>query len=222
MNVKVFDWQGREQDLGYLLSRYGQFPMEEAPVGEGPVYRITTLRERADGPVEWVELSAKGKRGWQPEATASLVVRVVDETGLPIEGVRVAWFWPDAPQDAAGGGWGRCVSGLTGANGDVGFGMGMGAYYQPWAGQVGPHAVWIYGRGINVRCDLIGGLGMLWATNHYHFDVEYTLVIEEAPPPPAPDEMRDLLAGIQAAAVTIGETAEVVEDLAARGLALLG
>ena len=71
----------------------------------------------------------------------------------------------------------RCVSGVTSASGDTGFGMGGGAYYWPDQGQTGPHAAWIHGA--DTRSDLVLGLGMLAATNHDHFDVEYARFPED-------------------------------------------
>jgi hypothetical protein len=52
--------------------------------------------------------------------------------------------------------------------------MGKGAYYWPAQGQIGPHAIWVHGSG--VRSDLLFGLGMIGATNHDHFDVEFARV----------------------------------------------
>lgn len=173
MDIKVYDYQGNLRDMAYLKGKYGNFIIQSAAEGEGPVFKISTLREKVS-------------------TAATLVVRVVDEEAHALEGIRVAWYWPDAPTDPNAGPLGgvlpqmnpnRCVTGLTNPAGDVGFGMGGGAYYFPNQGQIGPHAAWIHGA--TTRSDLILGLGMLGGTNHDHFDVEFTR-LEEEPGPPGP------------------------------------
>ena len=164
MGIKVYDWEGNERDLAYLKNKYGNFIIQPAATGQGPAYQISVLREKIN-------------------TAASLVVKVTDENGAPLPNVRVAWYWPDAPEDHNAGPLGsvppqmrpnRCVVGTTGGSGDVGFGMGHGAYYWPDQGQIGPHAAWIYGA--ETRSDLILGLGMVAATNHDHYDIEYICV----------------------------------------------
>lgn len=173
MDIKVYDWEGNQRDLAYLTGKYGNFIIQPAADGEGLVYKISALREKVEAP-------------------ATLVVRVVDDTGSSLEGIRVAWYWPDAPEDPNAGPMGgvppsmrpdRCVSGWTNTSGDAGFGMGRGAYYFPNQGQIGPHATWIHGPA--TRSDVIQGLGMLGGTNHDHFDVEFSR-LEEEPGPPGP------------------------------------
>lgn len=174
VEIRVYDHDGRQRDLAYLRSRYGDFLIQEAAAGAGPAFKISALRE-------------------QLEAAAALVVNVFDQEGNPLDSVRVAWYWPDADPDPNAGPLGgvppemrpnRAISGPTKENGEIGFGMGGGAYYWPSQGQTGPHATWIHGT--ETRSDLIHGLGMVAATNHNHFDVEYTRVDEEEPPPEQP------------------------------------
>jgi hypothetical protein len=171
MEIKVYDWEGNERDLAYLRGKYGDFIIQDAAEGEGLAFKISALREKV-------------------ETAATLVVTVADDEGNPLEGVRVAWYWPDADVDPNAGPKGgvpqqmrpeRAISGTTNMNGDVGFGMGGGAYFWPDQGEIGPHATWIHGP--ETRSDLIYGLGMIAATNHNHFDVEYrqTLLEEEEP-----------------------------------------
>ena len=177
MSIKVYDWQGTLRDLTYLRNKYGNFRIKPAADGDGPAYKITVLREKTN-------------------AAATLVVRVADQEGHPLDGTKVAWYWPDAPHDGDAGPLGgvlpemtpnRCVTGLTNVNGDAGFGMGQGAYYWPGQGQIGPHATWIHGA--NTRSDVILGLGMVAATNHDHFDVEFTRFTGDEPPePPGPGD----------------------------------
>ncbi len=207
MDIRVYDHDGRQRDLAYLRSRYGDFMIQEAAGGEGPAYKISALRERVEAP-------------------ATVVVKVSDDDGQPLNGVRVAWYWPDADNDPNAGPQGgvppemrpnRAISGPTNANGEVGFGMGGGAYYWPDQGQIGPHAVWIYGT--ETRSDLILGLGMVAATNHNHFDVEYTRLVGDVPPPtppptppPQPPIPRE---EIEAELVKIDTAVQTIRDLLA-------
>jgi len=179
MDIRVYDWQGDERDLAYLRARYGDFVVHAAPPGEGPVYKLSALREKIN-------------------TAATVVVRVTSQDGAPIEGVQVAWYWPDAPADPHAGPQGglppqmrpeRAVTGLTNLNGDTGFGMGRGAYFFPSQGQIGPHATWIYGQ--VTRSDVVLGLGMVGQTNHDHYDVEFVRVSDEGSTPPPPDCPRE-------------------------------
>lgn len=97
------------------------------------------------------------------EAAATLIVSVRD-AGDPVPGVEVAFSWPDGT-----------VNGKTNDRGDVGFGMGGGAYYFP--PDPGPH--WITAGGVEVT-----GLGMLGGTPHNHVNVE---LWKEVPEPPEPE-----------------------------------
>lgn len=171
MDIRVYDWQGNERDMAYLRAKYGEFAVHSAPQGDGPVYKVSALREKIN-------------------AAAALVVRVTDQEGAALGGAQVAWYWPDAPADLQAGPQGglppqmvsgRAVSGFTNSSGDTGFGMGTGAYYFPGAGESGPHATWIYGQA--TRSDIVLGLGMIGATNHDHFDVEFVRLEEEDVPP---------------------------------------
>jgi hypothetical protein len=171
--IRVFDADGVERDLSWVYAKYGDFIIQAAAEGEGPAYRITALREQV--------------------GNSAMVVRVLDSNGAPLAGTRVAFYWPDASKDANCGPAGgvipgmranRCVSGSTDANGNVGFGMGDGAYYLPEEAQIGPHAVWIYGT--TTRSELILGLGMVTPPSQSHFNVEFTRDGSEDPEPPAP------------------------------------
>lgn len=182
MDIRVYDWQGNERNMDYLRARYGDFIIHPAPPGEGPVFKISALREKI-------------------YTAATLVVRVTNKDGAPIEGLQVAWYWPDAPVDPYAGPQGglppqmrpqRAVTGFTNINGDTGFGMGRGAYFFPSQGQIGPHATWIYGQA--TRSDVILGLGMLGQTNHDHYDVEFVSVTHEGTPPPPDFPREEILA----------------------------
>ena len=96
---------------------------------------------------------------------ASITVHI-DRDGSPAEGVAVMLHWPDAPMlplELRDCGLDRGVWGYTNSNGDIGFGLGPGAYYTPPGG--GPHTVWA----VDGPC--IAGLGMIAATNHEHVDL---------------------------------------------------
>lgn len=207
MDIKVYDWEGNERDMAYLKAKYGNFIIQPAADGDGPAYKISTLREKVN-------------------TAATLVVQVNDENQAPLGGIRVAWYWPDAPQDPNAGPKGgvppemrpnRCVNGSTNAGGDVGFGMGHGAYYWPSQGQIGPHATWIHGA--ETRSDVILGLGMVAATNHDHFDVAYTRVENGNGPGPGPGpecpkkEILAEVAKIEAATAEIDAATATIRQL---------
>lgn len=214
MEIKVYDWQGTLRDMEYLQGKYGNFVIQPAADGDGQVYKISTLREKVN-------------------TAATLVVRVIDENGAPLDALKVAWYWPDAPEDPNAGPQGgvppqmrpnRCVTGWTNAVGDVGFGMGPGAYYFPDQGQIGPHAAWMHGT--MTRSDLLLGLGMVGGTNHNHFDVEFTRFDEDpGPPGPGPGEcpkeeilaevarIESSLAQIEAAMAGIESSLDTIQQL---------
>jgi hypothetical protein len=202
VDIQVYDYEGRQRDLAYLRSRYGDFLIQEAAAGEGPAFKISALHEKVN-------------------AAAALVVNVYDEEGNPLDSVRVAWYWPDADNDPNAGPLdgvppemrpNRAVSGPTNARGEVGFGMGGGAYYWPNQGQIGPHATWVYGT--DTRSDLVLGLGMVAATNHNHFDVDYVRLEGDEPPPEPPSQPREVpVAEIEAELVKIEGSLQAIRDL---------
>lgn len=172
MAIMVYDWQGNQQPIEYLKAKYGDFQIKEA--GPGLAYRIIALRETVN-------------------TAATAIARVLDQAGQPAVDKPVAWYWPDAPEDHNAGPQdgvlpqmrpNRAVNGMTNMNGDAGFGMGRGAFYWPDQGQIGPHAIWVYGTG--TRSDVILGIGMIGATNHDHYNVEFALVDSSTTPPVEP------------------------------------
>jgi hypothetical protein len=178
--MKIYDRDGIERSASWLAANYGE-PIIH-PAGPGLGWRIAEIREIKDP-----EVRIAGIR-----ATNTLIVKALLADGRPAPDLPVAWYWPDAPEDpgsAPANGLpaeirpGRAVHGPTNINGDVGFGMGRGAYYSPPA--IGPHATWIYGA----NSDVILGLGMLAGTAHQHIDVTFQLSNEE--PSPAPPEPAD-------------------------------
>ena len=146
--LTIYDLSGQEQDWNWLIETFGAVTLTR---GSGAAH-VAVLRA-VEGPT-------------------ALVVRVETATGSPVEGIPVVFHWPDAPylapeQQACG--LERGIVGYTNANGDVGFGMGGGAYYFPPSG--GPHTVWLALDGT----DCLGGLGMLGGTNHIHLDSVWRL-----------------------------------------------
>ncbi len=108
------------------------------------------------------------------DCPATIVVHVEDEAGAPVAGVEVVFYWQDAPvlpPALQGCGLDRGVYGPTNEAGDVGFGMGDGAYYWPDQGQVGPHRVCVGG----LASERMDGLGMIAQTNHEHLDLAFVL-----------------------------------------------
>ena len=150
--IRVFDYEGQEQDWAWLQETFGAVSIQ---AGSG-------------------SLCASELRAVKDDAT--LMVRVLDAQGQPVEGITVVFYWPDAPAlppELVG-----CFElGVYAATkyypdpgvGTVGFGMGPGAYYQPPA--AGPHTVWV---GVN-GSECVLGLGMLWGTNHYHLDPTFVV-----------------------------------------------
>jgi len=120
------------------------------------------------------------------EGPCTQIVRVVDEGGNPIEGVAVGRWWstapmlPTLPPDCyATYLHERGVIGLTGANGDVGFGMGQGD-------APGTSDVWV------IHCDApsgaVLGLGWKFGTNHQAIIVTFQVLPLHITPPPPPGE----------------------------------
>jgi hypothetical protein len=175
--VKIVDCNGTQRDWQWLVANYGQPVIHRATAGLA--WRLVELREVKD------TLTSATR------APSSLTVTTRQVDGRPAAGVRVAWYWPDAPFDTeatppnglpAGMRAGRAVSGTTNLEGAVGFGMGNGAYYFP--PHIGPHAAWIHGT----NSDVILGLGMIGGTNHNHIDLVYQQTVQEDPPVVPPPE----------------------------------
>jgi len=163
--VRVFDMDGVERDWDWAVAKYGVALRRRTGVAPGEkVYRLVELREKT-GP-------------------STLTTKVVGEDGNPVGEADVAFYWPgapdppDPPTEVYPHDWyANFVHGETNENGDVGFGMGSGAYHG-W-GEGGPHAVWV--RDPDVPSDICEKLGMLAGTPHDHLDpkLELTTVGEE-------------------------------------------
>lgn len=191
--MKIYDRYSNERDWMWLVANYG--PLVIHPADAGPGWRIVEIREDADLDKLAGRTLEEIKRT-SPQAAPTIIVKVLDAVGRPVDLARVAWYWPDCREDPnaaptnglpAGVKQNRAEDGYTNLNGDTGFGMGRGAYYYPPA--IGPHAVWIYGQ----NSDVILGLGMIGETNHNHVNVTYRQTVEEPPTPPIdpPDDDDD-------------------------------
>jgi hypothetical protein len=166
MDIKVVDLEYKERDFEYAKSKYGvAFRRAEVAPGQ-KVYRLVEL--------------------WEKTGHSSLITQVLNEDGSPMANVDVAFHWPDAPEpspSAYSHDWHRnFVHGPTNMNGDVGPGMGTGAYHAE--GEGGPHAVWV--RDPNIPSDMCEKLGMLAGTNHDHLDQKFQLMVAEGEPPVTP------------------------------------
>lgn len=191
--IAVFDAFGNQQSWAWLEREYG--PIVIWPANPGPGWRLTEIRENRD------LINGRATNMMLPLAAPTLICRALTADGRAAVDLRIAWYWPDAPEDAAampvnglplGMRLGRAVSGFTNLNGDNGFAMGRGAYYDPAKGQIGPHACWVYGA----NSDVIYGLGMRVGSNHDHLDFVFQQTAEEPPPPPVDPEWRAVVARV--------------------------
>lgn len=196
MEITVLDDQGNRKDLEWLRGKYGNFRIKPAAPGSGPVYKIVKLKEIINAP-----------------GSISAFVETAEDT--PAVNLAVAWYWPDAPEDADAGPLGGVLEGMrpgraltvfTKENGEVAPGIGHGSYYFPQEGQVGLHAYWVHGA--QTRSDLIHGLGMVGQTNHSHFQTTFRRFEQDpddngggaaTPPIECPEEMLAELDKIEAA-----------------------
>jgi hypothetical protein len=196
MPPTVYDRYGHEQPWSWLESRFG--PLVIHPKDPGPGWRCVALRENANL-----------DQGIQ--AAAAIRVHVRDQTGDPVPGVLVAWYWPDAPENPDAGPANGLPEGMTpgradrpgttNAAGDADFAMGGGAYYA--SPSIGPHATWIYGADTN--SDVVLGLGMLAGTDHHSLWVDMQWDPGDEPPPPETTGLRQALTALEAAIAAVRE-----------------
>jgi hypothetical protein len=193
IEIAVYDLTGRARSLEWAIDKYGPFVIfPAAPAENAEAWRLTALREKND---------------------SALVTTALEDTGQPVPGVRTCFYWPDAPKLQGAGPLGapfegitpdRAVSGYTNVDGNVGFGMGPGATYDPSVGERGPHAAWIHGD--LTRSDVILGLGMI-PDDHLHLNAEWILCIDDE----EPTETQDLIVLLRQLAETIHAIADIVE-----------
>jgi len=154
--IEVFDMEGNKKDFAWAKAKYG---VAFRRASGQKVYRLIELREKT--------------------GNHSLVTKVLDKDGNPILNADVAFYWPDAPSppdpptEVYPHDWySNFIHGPTNVNGDVGPGMGTGAYHGE--GEGGPHAVWV--RDPNIPSDICEKLGMLAGTFHDHLDQKFKLM----------------------------------------------
>jgi hypothetical protein len=147
--LTIYDYDGMtEQDWAWLEEEFGAVVLDR---GNGAA-SVRVLRA-ITGP-------------------STLTIWVEDAEGNPLADVPVVFSWPGAdPLESQyyGCGLTQGVVGETKVTGEVGFGMGTGAYYFPPDG--GPHTVWVAVEGT----DCLRGMGMLGGTEHNHVDSVWVL-----------------------------------------------
>ncbi len=198
--IAIYDQTGQPQTLEWARLKYGPFVIyPAAPSADGspgPVWRLTTLREKND---------------------STFIAKARAENGAPLPGPRICWYWPDAPDLPTAGPLGApfegikpgvAVSGYANASGDVGFPMGPGALYHPENGERGPHAAWMHG--LETRSDVLLGVGMI-PDDHLHLDAEWTLTVDDGEEPEPEDP--ELSAALHALADAVRILAAAVEGL---------
>lgn len=170
MTVKVVDMNYQEQTEEWAKAKYS-IDWEQADVSAGQkVWRLVEL--------------------WEKTGHTSHITQTLDEDGNPLPGVTVAFRWSSAEvADIAGPNdyWDNFVYGLTKENGNIGPGMGTGAYRgegEPCEND-GPHQVWVHDD--NIKSDLLKCICMLSGTFHDHLDCKFQLVTVGGEPEPPPD-----------------------------------
>ena len=121
------------------------------------------------GQVEWTDTTRyKLVKLYEVDGPTTQVITILrkDGTGLPYTTVRFSW--------ENGAKWDE---GFTNQEGNAGFGMGEGAFYE--LPKQGPHQVSY--EGASVR-----GLGWMWMSNHRHLNVVFQETDDE-PTPPGPN-----------------------------------
>jgi hypothetical protein len=202
MDIKVVDLEYNEKDFEYAEEKYGvAYRRAEVPPG-GKVYRLVEL--------------------WEKTGHSALITQVLDENGNPMAGVDVAFYWPDAPDppdpptEVYSHDWHRnFIHGPTNVNGDIGPGMGKGAYHG--RGEGGPHAVWV--RDPNIPSDICEKLGMLAGTFHDHLDQKFKLMTvgeEEGEPSVSVKPVEEVPADVKALAQEVQSLKERVAKIEAK------
>jgi hypothetical protein len=188
--IRVVDLEYKDRDFEYAQSKYG-VAFRRAVVQPGQkVYRLVEL--------------------WEKTGTTALISQVLGEDGQPVANADMAFYWPDAPDppdpptEVYPHDWhGNFKHGPTNADGEVGPGMGTGAYHGE--GEGGPHAVWV--RDPDIPSDICEKLGMISGTFHDHLDQKFQLMTEPEDdgngdePPPTPDaeeSVGEFIAGVKA------------------------
>jgi len=198
MTLKIYDKDNNLRDWDWLEEHYG--PIQIKP--------ITDIYQPSDGEIVYEVVYLREKTG-----DSGCIINVRDVDGNPVQGETVMWGWPDAPAHGYAdkpSNWTETgVPGDTNENGDIGPGMGTGAYYVP--PDIGPHWIWVWDH----PSEFVNGIGMIAGTNHDHLDVGYRAVRWEEDdngngPTPPPDP-GDIAAFIKEVKDTVGQDVMTVE-----------
>ena len=191
--IRVYDAQGNPQSWSWVLAEFGPLDLRLAEPYEGQVVRLVEVREQF--------------------GDSALMVKLLHLDGSPVQGIEVAFYWPDAPEldtiPLPTSVWEpMAVHGPTNDNGDIGFGMGPGAYYY-WPDQVqaGPHGSWVLAPGH--PSDGLFGLGMIAGTDHRHLNLTFQVIAVDDGDDGDDGEDSDELAYLKRIAVAVEKIAAV-------------
>jgi len=161
----------------------------------GPDLRVHPIEEKADVDLQPGDIIYKVQWLDCKVGVAGIGIHVEGIDGNPEEGKLPVFGWPSAEPHGLPQTWALWtedgVHGPTNDNGDVGPGMGTGAYYDwskidPETGKLecGPHFVWVW----DLPSDQVTGIGMLtWHPdvqgNHLHVNVGYRAEVYQEEPP---------------------------------------
>jgi len=209
----IRDMNGQERSWAWLESIYGtNVRQQQDPNSTVQVIEIWAMCDPGAGiPLSQVEREAlppptkppfgpdflKNLEGYDPGAV--IVAQVRDEDGQPIEGYPVARWWPDESLPHLKNGldtWKpKGVHGDTNQNGDIGFGMGHGDFYDPASGE---GASWVWPLNGNA----VSGIGMVAGTSHWTIWPVFQIggVVPPSPPPPPVDPIMEQVTVIRHAA----------------------
>jgi hypothetical protein len=176
-----------------VFGKYGaEFRLAEVASGQ-KVYRLSEI--------------------WEKTGHSSLITQVLNEDGSPMANADVAFYWPGAPEEQAANDndwYKNFVHGPTNKDGDVGPGMGTGAYHGE--GEGGPHATWV--RDPSVPSDIFEKLGMLAGTNHDHLDHKFKRETASEGPGPGPSPSPGAASRIAAILRECADELEALDALA--------
>ena len=124
ITIKVYDKNNIEQNLDWLVTKYNVEPVLSSAKR---AFKLVEIRET--------------------EGASMILLRTLDDAGLPMSNIQVACSWTDAPHDLTQGTWRTILKDHgeiqeTDGNGYSGFGIGDGSIYNPNT-QFGPHCSWV-------------------------------------------------------------------------------
>lgn len=148
--MKIIDADGIKRDREWVKGKYNLPEINRAPKDKDH-WEVVALHENC--------------------RDSSMTVSIVPGYVVPeVDMVPIAFNWRDEKDRVQ-----RVVQ-TTDANGQTGFGMGGGAYYQP--PKQGPH--WVYVQTAHPT-DIVTGLGMLGKRDHWHLEPTFQFVKAEEP-----------------------------------------